>query len=118
MANTTGGPDPVFAAVAGVRAAQEQTRSAGRRETALLASGGRNTPEHDAWEAEHDAVCDKYCSALEEALSTRPTTIAGAAALVGFYLDECDSTEQDGAILLENLRGFLSGATTASKRGH
>jgi hypothetical protein len=39
--------------------------------------------------------------------------IVGAAALVGFYLDECDRTERDSAIPLENLGGFLSNATTA-----
>jgi hypothetical protein len=109
MANTTDS-DPVFAAVAEARAARQQSINVGHREAALLASGGRNTPVHGAWEAEHDAACDKYYSALEEMLSTCPKTIVGAAALVGFYLDECDSTEQDSAVLLENLRGFLSAA--------
>ena len=54
------------------------------------------SPEYDAWDEENGDTCHAYNRALDEFIATKPTTRAGAAALIAFCLaDECGKFGSD-----------------------
>ena len=79
------------------------------------------TPAYARWQAAQDDICQDWDSAYTLMLATPPTTAAGAAALIGAFLqyERAVGTELENvAPLLQNLLAFLEGCEVANPQQH
>jgi len=82
--------DPVFAAIERLRRLYAEWTANIHREPSS------ESPEYNAWDQENGDTCHAYNRALDEFIATKPTTRAGAAALIAFCLaDECGKFGSD-----------------------
>jgi hypothetical protein len=83
-------PDPIFAAIAGHQLASAKARAAWDRLNDLQEGSGVieqcEDEATDAFEMQDDIALDL--------LHTKPTTVAGAAALLGYYVDAVSTAKQ------------------------
>jgi hypothetical protein len=83
-------PDPIFAAIAGHQLASAEARAAWDRLNDLQEASGVieqcEDEATDASEMQDDIALDL--------LHTKPTTVAGAAALLGYYVDAVSTAKQ------------------------
>jgi hypothetical protein len=83
-------PDPIFAAIAGHQLASAEARAAWDRLNDLQEGSGVieqcEDEATDAFEMQDDIALDL--------LHTKPTTVAGAAALLGYYVDAVSTAKQ------------------------
>ena len=105
------GHDPAFATVERFKRAWDELGKVVQSEPTLPdgrpASG---TAEYDAWSEVKAAVGNEQITALEKMLATRPTTNAGAAAIIRVYAETHGELDSEfGQALLESLHSFLSG---------
>jgi hypothetical protein len=112
--------DPVLAAI-------ELTADAWRRYIAGCAREPKDaygaaailTPAYAGWRAVQDDICQDWDRAYTLMLATRPTTAAGATALIGAFLqyERALGTEfENVAPLLHSLLVFLEGCEAAAGR--
>ena len=87
------GTDPAFAAIEKFKAADAENEKVLMLEPARPALASADYP---AWEKKNEAACYKCLDALNEMLATRPTTRAGAVALIGCLLDVWGERTDDG----------------------
>jgi hypothetical protein len=79
------------------------------------------TPAYTRWQAAQDDICQDWDRAYTLMLATPPTTAAGAAALIGAFLqyERALGTELENvAPLLQTLLAFLEGCEVANPRRH
>jgi hypothetical protein len=77
------------------------------------------TPAYARWQAAQDDICQDWDGAYTLMLATPPTTAAGAAALIGAFLqyERALGTELENvAPLLQTLLAFLEGCEAATQR--
>lgn len=114
--------DPVLAAI-------ELTADAWRRFVAGYArepkeadgTAAVRTPAYARWQAAQDDICQDWDGAYTLMLATPPTTAAGAAALIGAFLqyERALGTELENvAPLLQTLLAFLEGCEAANPERH
>jgi hypothetical protein len=94
-------PDLAIAAAERLRSAQEAWEAIGDQEPKLP----MDHPEYEAWQDRFDDFSDLPNRAHEAMLATRPTTKAGAQAMIEAHLDKrrCSINEDDARALLETL---------------
>jgi hypothetical protein len=114
--------DPVFAAI-------ELTANAWQRFVAGCACEPKDadgkaailTPAYARWQAAQDDICQDWDGAYTLMLATPPTTAAGAAALIGAFLqyERALGTELENiAPLLQTLLAYLEGCEAANLQRH
>jgi hypothetical protein len=79
------------------------------------------TPAYARWQAAQDDICQDWDDAYTRMLATPPTTAAGAAALIGAFLqyERALWTELENvAPLLQTLLAYLEGCEAANPQRH
>ena len=105
-------PDPILPkiercksawAVYGIVCEREPTNDCG-----LIACG---TPEYSEWEEHEGIVQETWSEAFNDMIATRPTTRAGALAMIDcFLLSERDDIDERSLALLGRLHAYLQTA--------
>jgi hypothetical protein len=97
--------DPIFALIERFDGLNDLLADLGKREPSLPA----DTAEYEEWNRANNEAIEAADAALEKMVSSRPATVAGAAALVRCYLDRCNPeyAGPEAELLLKTLSEFL-----------
>lgn len=116
-ATTAAAPDPIFAAIAKHRHWHAEAATRLGRQFNFEESDGRPGPEVEAdprWEPLRDAANeaqDFQDSAARDLLRIEPTTVAGATALLNYYVEAEAAEKQIFPELLDNEGNWVDPAT-------
>lgn len=101
MINKSIKPDPIYASIKRQKQLYDNWTAAGKNEPRP------NTPKYSEWYKREGRAANAYSAGIDKLLRTKPTTSAGAVALIGFCLsdDTCrfrhNGTTDDCVALLE-----------------